>query len=91
MAHFARIENNIVTEVIVVANDALDPDNEEASGLQMLADSGLTGNYVQCSYNGNPVGGVYRGPYPGPGWAWDGKVFVDPNPSPTVEPEGPDL
>lgn len=45
MAHFARIENNIVTQVLVV------PDNEENRGADYLAnDLGLGGNWVQTSY-----------------------------------------
>lgn len=69
MAHFARIEDNIVREVIVVANAAIDgghfPDSEPL-GQVMLAESGFTGLYLQCSYNGN-----FRSAYPGSGWTYD--------------------
>lgn len=53
MAHFAKLdENNKVLEVIVVNNDALDPNNEEASGIQFLSEhfDGYT-NWKQTSYN----------------------------------------
>lgn len=69
MAHFARIEDGIVREVIVVNNDAIDggsfPDSEPL-GQAMLAESGFQGTYLQCSYNGN-----FRGAYPGQGWSYD--------------------
>jgi len=53
MAHFAKLdENNIVTEVIVVNNDVLDPDNEEKSGIAFLTEwSGGYSNWKQTSYN----------------------------------------
>jgi len=67
MAHFAKLdENNKVLEVIVVNNNALNPNDEEGSGLQFLAEhyDGYT-NWKQTSYNGNfrknyaSIGGVY--------------------------------
>jgi len=46
MAHYARIENDIVTEVIVV------PDDQEHRGQDFLAiDLGLGGEWIQTSYN----------------------------------------
>lgn len=60
MAHFAKIENNIVTQVVVVDNE------HEAYGEQYLNDLGLTGRWVQTSYNGN-----FRGKYAGLGDTYD--------------------
>lgn len=53
------------------------PDTE-ANGQAMLAESGFTGNYRQCSYNAS-----FRGAYPGMGWSYDPDLdeFVPP-PSP---------
>ena len=54
MAHFAKLdENNNVLEVIVVNNDVLDSNNEEASGIAFLTEwsNGYT-NWKQTSYNG---------------------------------------
>lgn len=73
MAHFARIDNGIVQEVLVVANDAIDPNDEEASGIALLAESGVEGGFVQCSYTGS-----MRGAYPAAGWRWDGATFTPP-------------
>jgi hypothetical protein len=54
MANFAKLdENNIVLEVNVVSNDALDASNEEASGIAFLTEwSGGHSNWKQTSYNG---------------------------------------
>ena len=55
MAHFAKLDdNNKVLEVHVVSNDALDPNNEEQSGIEFLTQwSGGYTNWKQTSYNGN--------------------------------------
>jgi hypothetical protein len=47
MAHFAKIENSIVTNVVVVDNQ------HETYGEKYLNDLGLDGTWVQTSYNGN--------------------------------------
>lgn len=86
MAHFALIEDGIVRQVIVVANDAINggtfPESEPL-GQAMLAESGFTGTWLQCSYSGS-----FRGAYPGQGWSWDGTNFIAPPVSQTdlVEP-----
>ncbi len=80
MAHFARIEDDIVREVIVVRNeDMLDADGveSEAVGKAFIAAIGLTGDWVQTSYNGS-----FRGKYAGVGDIYDevNDVFVTPEP-----------
>lgn len=73
MAHFAKIENGVVREVIVVGNaDA----PTEAAGQAFIAACGLAGEWVQTSYNGNPVEGQDRGKFAGVGDVWDGSKFV---------------
>jgi len=47
MAHFAKIENGVVTQVIVVDNQ------HEANGNEYLNGLGLEGTWVQTSYNAN--------------------------------------
>ena len=47
MAHFAKIENGIVTQVVVVDN------SEESRGEEFLNSLGLEGRWVQTSYNAN--------------------------------------
>lgn len=78
MAHFARIENNIVTNVVVVDNE------HEVDGQEYLNDLGLEGTWLQTSYNGN-----FRGIFAGIGFTYDSaaNVFIAPEPSPYVEPE----
>jgi hypothetical protein len=69
MAHFARIENNEVTEVIVISDDVC-PDpapSNESLGQAFIADVlGLSGTWLQTSYNGN-----FRGVYAGSGYTYD--------------------
>ena len=85
MGHFARIDDqNIVREVIVVANAAMDDQPFPASeplGQAMLVESGFMGTWLQCSYNAS-----FRGCYPGMGYSYDPTldVFVPP-----AEPEEP--
>jgi hypothetical protein len=69
MAHFAKIENNIVTQVVVVDNE------HEANGEAYLNGLGLEGKWVQTSYNNN-----FRGKYAGIGDTYDEEndVFVAP-------------
>lgn len=80
MAHFAKLdENNIVLEVNVVNNDALDASNEEASGITFLTEwSGGYSNWKQTSYNGN-----IRKNYAGVGYTYDlsRDAFISPNPN----------
>ena len=79
MAHFAKLDdNNIVLEVNVVSNEALDTSNEEASGIAFLTEwSGGHSNWKQTSYNGN-----IRKQYCGLGYSYNAEadVFVAPQP-----------
>lgn len=82
MAHFAKLdENNLVIEVHCVANEALDSQNEEASGIAFLTEwSGGYVNWKQTSYNGNT-----RKQYAGIGYTYDAvnDVFIAPQPYPS--------
>jgi len=83
MAHFARIDNNIVQQVIVISdNDAPDPaPDNEAQGQAFIANVlGLAGTWKQTSYNGN-----FRGTYAGIGYTYDPAIdeFVPP-PEPEI-------
>lgn len=72
MAHFAKVENGIVTQVLVV------PDNAEDRGQDYLAnDLGLGGTWIQTSYNSR-----IRKNYAGIGFTYDqGKdAFIAPKP-----------
>ena len=81
MAHFAKVSNNIVQQVIVVANsdcgDLPFPDSEPV-GQAFIASLNLDGEWKQTSYNNN-----FRGTYAGIGFTWNGTDFVPP----VVEPE----
>jgi hypothetical protein len=72
MAHFAEVENNIVTRVLVV------PDEQEHRGQEFLAnDLGLGGTWVQTSYNAR-----IRKNYAGIGYTYDADrdAFIAPKP-----------
>ena len=79
MAYFAELdETNIVIDVKVVSNDALDSSNEEQSGIQFL--TSLFGQKVwkQTSYNGR-----IRFNYAGIGYTYDpiDDAFIPPMPT----------
>jgi len=81
MSHFAKVENGIVTQVIVAEQDFID--------------SGVVGHgWIQTSYNtrGNvhygqdnqPDGGeALNKNYAGIGYTWDGTGFAAPQPYPS--------
>lgn len=72
MAHFAKIENGVVTNVIVV------PDEHEEAGQEWLNSIGLDGAWVQTSYNHR-----IRKNYAGIGYTYDTSLdaFIPPKPS----------
>jgi len=84
MAHFAQVDNGIVTQVIVVSNDdAPDPyPASEALGQAFIASLGLGGEWVQTSYHG-----TFRGCYAGIGYTYDPELdeFIPPEPEPEVD------
>jgi hypothetical protein len=78
VAHFARVEDGIVREVIVVGNDDCGGGEYPASepiGQAFIASIGLSGEWRQTSYNGN-----FRGVYAGIGYTFDADAdeFVAP-------------
>jgi hypothetical protein len=69
MAHFARVENGVVREVIVIANADCgggDFPESEPIGQAFIASIGLSGEWRQTSYNGN-----FRSKYAGIGDLFD--------------------
>lgn len=95
MAHFAKINlDNIVEQVVVV------PDEQESRGNEYLNEIGLTGTWIQTSYNHNfrkmfaSIGGLYLAskdifvnPQPYPSWTLDEDLedWVAPVAMPTAE------
>lgn len=69
MAHFARIQDNTVVDVIVVNNadcGNLSFPESEPIGQAFIASLGIEGTWIQTSYNGN-----FRGYYAGIGYKYD--------------------
>jgi len=79
MAHFAKLENNVVTQVIVVSNqDILDENKQESEqkGIDFCSNL-LGGTWKQTSYNAK-----IRKNYAGIGYTYDeGRdAFIPPKP-----------
>ena len=78
MAHFAKMNGNMVEQVIVVSNDDVNnlpfPDSEPV-GQAFIASLGLDGEWLQTSYNSN-----FRGIYAGISFSYDAELdeFVPP-------------
>jgi hypothetical protein len=74
MAHAAKIENGVVTQVIVIP-DGLGGDENDAAIQSYINGIGLDGTWIRTSYNAN-----IRGKYAGLGDAYDADndVFVGP-------------
>ena len=84
MAHFAKIGlNNIVTEVLVVANrETMDAQGNEQESIGAEFLKTLTGHetWIQTSYNGN-----IRKNFAGVGYTYDSQrdAFIAPQPYPS--------
>lgn len=82
MAHFAKIENNVVTQVIVVDNkNCVDADGVEKEDIGIAFCEGLLGGtWKQTSYNGK-----FRKNYAGIGYTYNADIdaFVPPQPYPS--------
>jgi hypothetical protein len=81
MAYFAKLENNIVTEVIAISNDICGeptltfPETDSAGRAFIANGLKFAGIWLQTSYNGN-----FRGTYAGIGYTYDEEsdTFVAP-------------
>ena len=84
MAHFARIQDGKVAQVIVIANSDCGggefPDSESV-GQEFIASIGLTGEWKQTSYSSS-----FRSKFAGINDIWNGTEFVAPV-SPDIESE----
>jgi hypothetical protein len=70
MAHFGKIQNNIIKEVIVINNEVLEnkpfPESEPIGIAFCKSLYGEDTEWIQISYNGN-----FRGRYAGVGSVYD--------------------
>lgn len=84
MAHFARVENNIVRQVIVVNNETLEnkdfPESEPIGIAFCKSIYGEDTNWLQTSYNSN-----FRGTYAGSGMTYDPVLDIFTTPTVTEE------
>lgn len=81
MAHYAKLNNNKVEQVIVVHNNELlvNGVETESKGAQFCHDL-FGGEWIQTSYNGN-----MRKQYAGVGYSYDADldIFIAPQPYPS--------
>jgi hypothetical protein len=73
MAHFAKVENGLVSQVIVINNEVLGDlefPESEAVGKEFIASIGLDGTWKQTSYSG-----AFRTKFAGLGDKWTGQNF----------------
>ena len=78
MAHFAKVENGLVQQVLVVANSDCgggEFPESEVVGQEFLASLNLLGVWKQTSYHAN-----FRGRYAGIGYTYDADLdeFIEP-------------
>jgi hypothetical protein len=75
MAHAALIENNIVKNIIVVPDEALDENESDKSLQEYLHSHGILGSWIRYSINGN-----IRGCAPAIGYVYDSEndIFKEP-------------
>jgi hypothetical protein len=98
MAHFVKLdENNNVINVLAVANAALDPENEEETGIAFLTqlygyekwlqtsfNNKIRGRFAGIGYTYNPVADVFIAPQPYLSWSLDENYnWQPPTPMPT--------
>ena len=78
MAHFAKIIDSKVVEVIVIGNDDAPT---ETAGQEFIASIGLDGEWLQTSYSAS-----FRGAFAGIGYTYNAELdkFVEP-PKPIEE------
>ena len=75
MAHFCKIEDGIVRQVVVINNEVITDEKgkeQESLGAEFCAEL-FGGTWIQTSYNAK-----FRGKYAGVGDTWDGTNFVSP-------------
>ena len=84
MAHFARVEDNIVREVIVINNEVLEnkpfPESEPIGIAFCKSLDGADTEWLQTSYNSN-----FRGAYAGSGMIYDPVLDIFTYPTVTEE------
>jgi len=85
MGHFAKLDEfNVVENIVVISNENFNEGNfpeDEPLGLAFIESIGLTGKYVQTSYNNN-----FRKQYAMIGGSYNplADVFIKPQPSPSA-------
>jgi hypothetical protein len=97
MSHFAKVENGIVTQVIVAEQDVIDSGLFGSGWVQtsyntianthLLGGTPLRGNFAGVGYTYDDVNDVFYAPRPYPSWFLSSQTFQweAPKPMPTDE------
>ena len=95
MSHYARIENNIVVEVIVADEDFINQIDGEwiqtsyntKGGVHLLGGTPLRKNYAGIGYTYDPTNDCFVPPKPFPSWTLDTQtcLWQAPTPMPVDE------
>jgi hypothetical protein len=91
MAHFAKIENGLVTQVIVAEQDVIDSGmfgtgwiqtSYNTHGNQHPENRPLRGNYAGIGYTYDQTNDVFYAPQPYPSWALNQSTWLWEAPTP---------
>lgn len=92
MSHFAKVENGIVTQVIVAEQDVIDSglfgtgwvqtSYNTIANTHLLGGTPLRGNFAGIGYIYDQVNDVFYAPKPHPSWALDQKTWLWNAPTP---------
>ena len=80
MAHFARIENNIVTDVIVAEQEHID--TLEGTWVETSKTGSIRSNFAGLGYTYDSDADVFYAPSPFPSWTLNTEDYIWESPSP---------
>lgn len=88
MAHYAKIENNIVTQVIVAEQEFIDSGavGDPSSWIQTSYNGNIRGRFAGIGYLYMPEHDIFIAPKPFPSWTFDEAVLTWK--APKDKPEG---
>ena len=85
MAIFAKLENNVVVDVIIADNIEWINENLEGNWIETVENGSIRYNYAGIGYTYDPINDAFISPQPYPSWALDQNFNWQP---PTPRPEG---
>ena len=73
MSHFAKVENGIVTEVVVATKEIISSEvyGDEFLWVQTSYNNNFRGTFAAVGYTYDKELDIFRKPAPYPSWVWD--------------------